>query len=137
MNILSVLITESAAQAYRDLTSVQTTVLLRAANGQTSYDTASPREQAILDQLVDFGLLNDLSYEPTQKGSIVANMARKYGSRDARVMARRNEKAGVKPFKADGRYTDVGDAGDDIGAGDDVPSLSGGARGIERGEIYN
>lgn len=135
MKILNVLINESAAEAYRNIDDMQTTVLMRVASGKSSYDTASPREQGIMDALVDLGLLQDLSYEPTQKGSMVANMAMKYGPRDARIMARRKEAAGIKPVKGDGRYSEVGDSSDAVDPGDDMVSISQGARSIDRGAI--
>ena len=137
MKILNVLINESAALAYRDATDIQSTVLMRVASGKSSYETASPREQAIMDELVDLGLLQNLSFEPTQKGATVANMAAKLGPRDARIAAQRKAAAGIKPVQGDGRYTDVGDAGDAIEPGDDMVSLSHGARSISRGDIVN
>jgi hypothetical protein len=112
MKILNVLINESAALAYRDISDMQTTVLMRVASGKSSYETASPREQGIMDELVDLGLLQNLSYEPTQKGSMVAGMATKHGPRDARIMAQRKAAAGIRPVQGDGRYSEVGDRGD-------------------------
>lgn len=117
MQILKVLVTENAALAYRDLSNAQTIVLMRVAAGKTSYDTASEREQAVMDELVNFGLLSDLSYEPTPTGMRVADMGRKHGPNDARILQKRNAAAGINPVKPDGRYTDVGDRGEDL---DDV-----------------
>ena len=136
MKILNVLINESAACAYRDISDTQTVVLMRVAAGKTHYDTASPREQAVMDELVDLGLLQDLSYDLTQRGAAVANMAQKYGPRDARMLAQRKAAAGIKPVRGDGRYSDVGDAGDNIEPGDDMVSMSHSARQVDRGEIH-
>lgn len=113
MKILKVLVTENAAVAYRDLSDIQTITLMRVAAGKTEYDTASPREQGIMDELVDFGLLN-MSYEPTPTGLRVAQMGQKYGPRDARRLSQRNAAAGVSPVVGDGRYSDVGDRGEDL-----------------------
>ena len=135
MKILNVLINENAALAYRDLSDAQTIVLMRVAAGKTHYDTASPREQAIMDELVDFGLLQNLSYEPTMRGSAVVNMANKYGPRDARMLAQRKAAAGIKPVRGDGRYSEVGDSSDNVEAGDDMVSMSDTARSVDRGEI--
>lgn len=119
MKILNVLINESAALAYRDISDIQATVLMRIASGKSSFETASPREQGIMDELADLGLLQHLSYEPTQQGSMVANMATKHGPRDARILAQRRAASGAKPVQGDGRYTDVGDRSDNI-EGDDI-----------------
>ncbi len=129
MKILNVLINESAALAYRDISDMQTTVLMRVASGKSSYETASPREQGIMDELVDLGLLQNLSYEPTQKGSMVAGMAMKHGPRDARLMAQRKTAAGIKPVQGDGRYTEVGDASGHI-EGEQVAGMTGRGLGI-------
>lgn len=129
MKILNVLINESAALAYRDISDLQTTVLVRIAQGKTSPETASPREQAIMDELVDLGLLVNLSYELTQQGAAVANMGAKYGPRDARQMAQRKAAAGVKPVQGDGRYSEVGDVSDNI-EGEAVAGVTGRGLGI-------
>lgn len=137
MKILNVLVAESAMTAYRDISDTQTIVLMRVAAGKVAYETAHPREQAVMDELVDLGLLTDLSYEVTPKGASVASMAQKRGPRDARLVQQRNDKAGLtqKPFDANRRYTDRGDAGDAIEPGDDMVSTSQGARSIDRGNI--
>jgi hypothetical protein len=135
MKILNIILNESAVAMYRDLTDTQSIVLIRAASGKTTYETASEREQGVMDELAELGLLNDLSYEPTQKGQAVAELAHKYGPRDSRIMAKRNAAAGRAPVKGDGRYSDVGDHGDSIEPGDDMVSMSQSARTIDRGEL--
>lgn len=118
MKILKVLLTESAVAAYRDLSDTQSIVLMRVVSGQAAYETASPREKAVMDELAVFGLLDDLGYAPTQQGIAVANLTKKYGPRDARQLQARNAKAGMaqKPFEKDRRYTTKGDAGEDLDA---------------------
>lgn len=133
MKILNVLINENAGLAYRDISDIQTTVLMRVASGKSSYETASPREQGVMDELVDLGLLTNLAYEVTDKGSLVAGMANKHGPRDARLMAQRRAAAGRKPVQGDGRYSEVGDAGDNI-SGDMAPELDG--QSLRTGQIH-
>lgn len=129
MKILNVLINESVAALYRDLTDMQSIVLMRIADGKTSYDTASEREQGIMDELADLGLVDFPAYELNMKGQMVASMAQKYGPRDARMMAKRKAAAGIKPVQGDGRYTDVGDVSDNI-EGDAVAGMTGRGLGI-------
>lgn len=116
MKILNVLVTESASTAYRDISDEEAITLMRVVAGKTTSDTARERELAVMDRLVDLGLLHGLSYAPTQQGQIVANMALKRGPRDARMVQQRNAKAGVTPAPFDkGRsYTNVGDRGEDL-----------------------
>lgn len=118
------LLCENAVLAYRDLDATQSAVLTRIANlvskGEYDPDTASPREIAIMDQLVDFGLLDSMSMEPTEAGLRVANLSKKYGSHDARDMSRRQQALGTKDFGDRQRYTDVGDIGDNITNDDEV-----------------
>lgn len=134
MKILNVLLSESAAEAYHNLSHIQTTVLMHAVSGKVSYDTARPETQEIMDQLVDFGLLDQTSFEATPDGMRVAGFASKLGSRDARTMQQRNAK--LKPFSADGKYSEVGDLGDNL---DDtmggVASINGDARMHSRGRV--
>jgi hypothetical protein len=116
MKILNVL-TESAAEMYRDLTNDQAIVLARVAAGAVTPDTASPRERAVLQQLADLGLVNELDPSMvTQLGTRVANFATKLGPRDARVMQQKMAAAGRTPqdFSGRRRATDVGfaDGGD-------------------------
>lgn len=122
MKILTVLLTESAIAAYRELDDTQSIVLMRLASGKTTGDTASPREKAVMDQLADFGLVNDLSYELTQQGAAVANLAQKYGPRDARMVQARVAKVGQTPapFEKDRKYSSVGDAGTDMAGSDNM-----------------
>ena len=133
MKIQDILLSESSMQAYRDLSHIQTSVLQRLVAGATTYETASPREQAVIDELVDFGLVSDLSFEPTQRGAVVANLATKHGSRDGREVQRRSAALGIKPFDKDRSYSNNGDIGDI--AGEEVADISSGARSIDRGAI--
>lgn len=75
------ILSENAVLTFRDLNSLQSTTLIRVARGKVDYETASPREQAIMDELASLGLLDDLSYEPTEDGMRVAQIASRYFSR--------------------------------------------------------
>lgn len=125
MKIQDVLVTENAIVAYRDLTDAQATVLIRVTQGKSTFETGSPREQAIMDELASLGLLNDLSYEPTNMGAQVASMAARRGPRDARVQQQRLQASGRKPVQGDGKYSEVGDTGDGLDADDGVNGVSG------------
>ena len=113
MKILKVLIKEGAGELYRALDNMQATTLVNVADGKIDLGRIRPNTQMVMDQLVDFGAL-DSGYMPTSTGQMVANMVRKHGPRDARRDARRNAAAGIVPAKGDGRYSDVGDIGDNL-----------------------
>lgn len=134
MKILNILLAESAMLAFRDLTDLQTTVLRRVVLGKSTYQTASPREQAVMDELVDFGLLSDLSFEATPRGVKVAELAAKHGSTEGKEIQRRSAALGATPFEKDRRYSTVGDASDVVDP-NEVPDITGQARQIDRGAI--
>lgn len=114
MKILKILLNENAMDLYRDLTANQNTVLNRVVGGKVTFDTASPREQAVMDELVDLGLL-DMAYEPTKLGRGVSHIAgNKHGSYDGREIQRRMAALGREPFSGDRSYTAVGDRGDEL-----------------------
>lgn len=121
--------------AYRDLDPMQLAVLQRVVSGKVTDETASPRELGVMDQLVDFGLLDGLSYAPTEIGVRAANIQAKRGPRDAAQIQRRMKALGQEDGFKPRRYTDVGDIGDAIEPGDDMATTSAGARSIDRGEI--
>jgi hypothetical protein len=117
---LVTLLNENAMLAYRDLDDIQLTVLRRLATGKVDAETASPREQAIMDQLADLGLVDSMSYEPNESGLKVADLVQRYGSRDARQVHNKMQKLGATDFGAPRKFTDVGDTGEDIGNDDEV-----------------
>lgn len=134
MQILKVLIKESAMDMYRDLTGNQSTVLYRVVTGKTTPDTASPRELKIMDELVDLGLL-DTYFEPTKLGRGVVHVSdHKHGSQEGREIQKRMQALGQKPYEGNRRYSEVGDHGDNID-GEEVPNLASGARAIDSGAI--
>ena len=77
MKILK-LLNENSNITFRDLSSIQSATLLKAINGNIPEDP-SPREMAVLDSLIDLGLLDDI-YEPTETGLGVGEIAKKYNS---------------------------------------------------------
>lgn len=95
---------------FRDLNSFQVSALMRMASGRLSYDTASPREMAIIDSLKDLGLVNDFD-ELTHKGELAARIGKQYGSLERREAATRDQELGRVSSKPQ-RYTDVDDGTD-------------------------
>lgn len=75
------------ALTYRDLNSMQVAVLIKLAKGTLSEETASPRELAVLDSLINLNLVDDF-YNLTKSGERAAQLGIKYGSFDRRRAAK-------------------------------------------------
>lgn len=113
------ILNENAVLAFRDLDPMQTAVLNKIGANRA---LVSQREQDIMDNLVDLGLV-DLGGELTDQGAKALELVKRYGTRDARAIQRRS----LKPddLGPRGSYTDKGDFGDELGSADAVTPLSG------------
>lgn len=111
------ILNENAVLAFRDLDPMQTAVLNKIGTGRA---LVSQREQDIMDNLVDLGLV-DLGGDLTDQGTKALELVKRYGTRDARAIQRRS----LKPSQLGprGSYTDKGDVGEDLGSEDSVAEL--------------
>lgn len=116
MKILK-LLNENSNITFRDLSSIQTASLLKAINGNIPEDP-SPREMAVLDSLIDLGLLNDI-YEPTDTGLDVGEIAKKYNSSNS-VYDSSNKEDGDFGFDDLNKNDDISIDIEDIDGDDDV-----------------
>lgn len=80
---------ENNMLTYGELNSMQIRVLVGLATGKLSDETASEREQVVLDQLRDFGLVDNFG-ELTPTGLKAAELGKKYGSLDRKRAAVRD-----------------------------------------------
>lgn len=97
----------SPVLTYRDLNSMQVSCLVRIMDETLSYETASPREMATIDSLIDLGLVDD-AYQLTSAGLRAAQLGKKYGSKDRRRASVTDTKLNRTGGQAT-RYTDVDD----------------------------
>lgn len=104
---------------FRDLNSLQVAVLKRILNGRLALDTATPREQQVVDELEALGLVDSMSFELTQDGERMAQLGSKYGSFQTKEAGRRDDALGRKPFTGKRRGYD--DMGDDVDVDDVAP----------------
>jgi hypothetical protein len=73
MGILSAIILENEGFSLNDMTLLQRLMLKKVYIGKLNYDHISDKETKILDELVDFGLL-DIGYEITPDGEHAAKL---------------------------------------------------------------
>jgi hypothetical protein len=81
MGILSAIILENEGFSLNDMTLLQRLMLKKVYIGKLNYDHISDKETKILDELVDFGLL-DIGYEITPDGEHAAKLLDKYSKEE-------------------------------------------------------
>jgi hypothetical protein len=84
--------------AYSHLGPLHVGILKKIAKNDFDPETASPQAQAVLDELVGFGLVNDIDYSITEDGMKALSYADKLGGSVARRQALANKE---KAFNAD------------------------------------
>lgn len=106
--ILSESSLQPAMLTFRDLNSMQAAVLVRLLKhgDRVSYDTVSPREQAVMDSLAELGLLDEYTHELTDQGARIAQIAIAYQKKKGSAGAPEQRR----------KYSDVGDRGEDLGS---------------------
>lgn len=109
---LDIIFKEDYQQGVRfgDLSPQQVSCLIRMSNGVLSYETASPREMAVIDSLKDLGLVDEFD-ELNNKGELAARLGKRNGSverREAEIRDKKLDRVSSKPS----RYTDIDDGSD-------------------------
>lgn len=115
MNILELLNEQlqlpSQGLSFNDLNSLHIAVLKKIANGDLSQETARPREIEVMDELSNFGLLDDTG-QLTNQGQRMAKRSSMGNSAELRQVAQRDGKLGREPFGQRQRW--VNDPGSDM-----------------------
>lgn len=93
MKILNVLNEDmggmGAALAYKNLTSLQIGLLKKITSGKFDYDMASPQTKDAVEELISMGLVDELSFDLTDRGQAALQLAAKHGGFDRRALAHR------------------------------------------------
>ena len=98
---------------FNDLTAIEVAAIRGVADGRVDFENASDRMLDVLEQLKDYGLL-DQSYELTQSGLKANELAKKYGSYEKRQAQERKSKEPQKQPELDqNRYDDIDDPSDE------------------------
>lgn len=107
MNLLTALILENEGFSLNDMTLIQRLMLKKVYAGKIDFERVTDKEAEVLDQLIDFGLL-DLGYELTPDGEQAARLIDKYAKQEREDLAVAKQIAAEDDFSTDedDYYTD-------------------------------